>query len=303
MREFLSLFTSNIFPIIAVAGAGFLLQRRTRLDPRPISTVIFHILVPALVFDLVLKTEIPKNDIASMVILASGVIVFMLLLSWALSKLLRLPQALASAFILSVTFINAGNYGLSLNHFALGEAGLLWASIYFITSALWTNSAGVYIASAGRMDPLRAVKNLARVPAVYAILLSLILRTLNISVPQAISRPIELLALAMIPMMLLVLGMQIGKAGPPKRLGLLSIVVALRLILSPIVAWFMANALRMPIIGIQAGILESAMPTAVLASILALQYDSEPDFVTGAILVSTLLSPITLTPLLYVLGV
>ena len=303
MREFLSLFTSNIFPIIAVAGAGFLLQRRTRLDPRPISAVIFHILVPALVFDLVLKTEIPKNDIVSMVILASGVIVFMLLLSWALSKILRLPQALASAFILSVTFINAGNYGLSLNHFALGEAGLLWASIYFITSALWMNSAGVYIASAGRMDPLRAVKNLARVPAVYAILLSLILRALNISVPQAISRPIELLALAMIPMMLLVLGMQIGKAGPPKRLGLLSIVVALRLILSPIVAWFIANALRMPIIGMQAGVLESAMPTAVLASILALQYDSEPDFVTGAILVSTLLSPITLTPLLYVLGV
>ena len=303
MREFLSLFTNNIFPIIAVAGAGFLLQRRTSLDPRPISAAIFHILVPALVFDLVLKTEIPKNDIASMVILASGVIAFMLLLSWALSKLFRLPQALASAFILSVSFINSGNYGLSLNNFALGEAGLLWASIYFVTSSLWTNSAGVYIASAGRMDTLRAAKNLARVPAVYAILLSLILRAFNIGIPQAISRPIELLALAMIPMMLLVLGMQIGKAGPPKRLGLLSLVVALRLILSPIVAWFMANALRMPIIGVQAGVLESAMPTAVLASILALQYDSEPDFVTGAILVSTLLSPITLTPLLYFLGV
>ena len=303
MREFLSLFTNNIFPIIAVAGAGFLLQRRTSLDPRPISAAIFHILVPALVFDLVLKTEIPKNDIVSMVILASGVIVFMLLLSWVLSKLLRLPQALASAFILSVSFINSGNYGLSLNHFALGEAGLLWASIYFITSALWTNSAGVYIASAGRMVPLSAVKNLARVPAVYAILLSLILRAFDINIPQAISRPIELIALAMIPMMLLVLGMQISKAGPPKRLGLLSIVVALRLILSPIVAWFMANALRMPIIGVQAGVLESAMPTAVLASILALQYDSEPDFVTGAILVSTFLSPITLTPLLYFLGV
>lgn len=303
MREFLSLFTSNIFPIIAVAGAGFLLQRRTSLDPRPISAAIFHILVPALVFDLVLKTVIPKNDIVSMVILASGVIFFMLFLSWVLSKLLRLPQALASAFILSVSFINSGNYGLSLNHFALGEAGLLWASIYFITSALWTNSAGVYIASAGRMDPLRAVKNLARVPAVYAIFLALLLRALYIGIPQAISRPIELLAAAMIPMMLLVLGMQIGKAGPPKRIGLLSIVVALRLVLSPIIAWFMANALRMPMIGVQTGVLESAMPTAVLASILAIQYDSEPDFVTGAILVSTLLSPITLTPLLYFLGV
>ena len=303
MREFISLFTNNIFPIIAVSGAGFLLQRRTSLDPRPISAAIFHILMPALVFDLVLTTEIPRDDIVRMTILASAVIVFMLLLSWALSKLLRLPQALASAFILSVSFINSGNYGLSLNHFALGEAGLLWASIYFITSALWTNSAGVYIASAGRMDPLRALKNLARVPAIYAILLSLFLRAININLPQAVSRPIELLAAAMIPMMLLVLGMQIGKAGAPKRLGLLSIVVTLRLVLAPIAAWFIASALSMPMVGRQAGVLESAMPTAILASIIALQYDTEPEFVTGAVLVSTLLSPITLTPLLYLLGV
>jgi predicted permease len=301
--EFLNLFTNNIFPIIAVAGAGFLLQRRMNLDPRPVSDALFHILIPALVFDMVLTTEIPGDGIVKMVVLASAVIVFMLLLSWALAKLLRLPQVLASAFILSVSLINAGNYGLSLNHFALGEDGLLWASIYFITSALWINSAGVYIASAGRMDPLRALKNLTRVPAVYAIFLSLLLRAQNVSLPQAMSRPIELLAAAMIPMMLLVLGMQIGKAGAPKRLGLLSIVITLRLVIAPIVAWFMADALRMPMIGKQVGVLESAMPTAVLAFILALQYDTEPEFVTGAVLVSTLLSPITLTPLLYLLGV
>lgn len=258
--DFLGLFLNNIFPIIAVAGVGFILQRRANLDPRPISTVIFHILIPALVFDLVLTTKIPGDEIVSMVFLTSAVIVFMLLLSWALSKLLRLPQALASAFILSVSFINAGNYGLSLNHFALGEAGLLWASIYFITSALWTNSAGVYIASAGRMNPLQAAKNSDEVPAVYAIIASLLLRTLNISFPQAISRPIELLSAATIPMMLLVLGMQVSKAGAPKRIGLLSIVVALRLVLSPIAAWFMAGALSMPMIGRQVGVLSPRCP-------------------------------------------
>jgi len=303
LREFIGLFTNNIFPIIAVSGVGFLLQKRTNLDPRPISVAIFHILVPALVFDLVLTTEIPKYDIVRMAILTSAVIAFMLFLSLAISKLLRLPQALTSAFILSVSFINSGNYGLSLNHFALGEAGLLWASIFFITSALWTNSAGVYIASAGRMEPLQALKNLAKVPAVYAVFLSLLLRALDINLPQAVSRPIELLAAAMIPMMLLVMGMQISKAGAPKRLGLLSIVIVLRLVLSPLAAWFVAGTLNMPMIGRQVGILESAMPTAVLVSILAIQYDTEPEFVTGAVLVSTLLSPITLTPLLYLLKV
>jgi len=51
-----------------------------------------------------------------------------------------------------------------------------------------------------------------------------------------------------------------------------------------------------------AGILESSMPTAVLATILATEYDAEPAFVTTAVFVSTLLSPLTLTPLLLVLG-
>jgi predicted permease len=43
------------------------------------------------------------------------------------------------------------------------------------------------------------------------------------------------------------------------------------------------------------------MPSAVLNSILATQYDVEPDFVSSAILVTTLLSPLTLTPLLQAL--
>jgi predicted permease len=51
-----------------------------------------------------------------------------------------------------------------------------------------------------------------------------------------------------------------------------------------------------------AGVLESSMPTAVMATILATEYEAEPAFVTTAVFVSTLLSPLTLTPLLLILG-
>ena len=44
------------------------------------------------------------------------------------------------------------------------------------------------------------------------------------------------------------------------------------------------------------------MPWAVLSTILATEYDAEPVFVTTAVFVSTLLSPLTLTPLLLILG-
>jgi len=44
------------------------------------------------------------------------------------------------------------------------------------------------------------------------------------------------------------------------------------------------------------------MPTAVLATILATEYEAEPAFVITAVFATTLLSPLTLTPLLLVLG-
>jgi predicted permease len=44
------------------------------------------------------------------------------------------------------------------------------------------------------------------------------------------------------------------------------------------------------------------MPTAVMATILATEYEAEPAFVTTTVFATTLLSPLTLTPLLLILG-
>ena len=48
----------------------------------------------------------------------------------------------------------------------------------------------------------------------------------------------------------------------------------------------------------QAGVLQAGMPSAVIATILATEFDVEPGFVTSVVLLTTLLSPLTLTPLL-----
>jgi predicted permease len=52
----------------------------------------------------------------------------------------------------------------------------------------------------------------------------------------------------------------------------------------------------------QAGVLQSAMPSAVITIVLATEYDVEPAFVTSVVISTTLLSPLTLTPLLAYLG-
>jgi predicted permease len=44
------------------------------------------------------------------------------------------------------------------------------------------------------------------------------------------------------------------------------------------------------------------MPSAVICIVIASEYDAEPAFVTSVVVLTTLLSPVTLTPILSFLG-
>jgi predicted permease len=302
LTSLIHLFVTNLFPILLVAGIGFVLQRKLKIDPRPISQIIFYSLTPVLIFRLLIDTDIQAGEMGRMVLLSLSTTICVGVVAWLIGKLLRLPIITSSAFVLTVIGMNAGNFGLSLNYFAFGEEALAWASIFFVTNSLFINSAGVYIATVGKLKPLNALKGLLKVPAVYTIPLAFIVRSIEFEIPLGIWRPIELLSSAAIPCMLLVLGMQIGNNGFPKRLGLLSLSSALRLVVSPAIAFIFARSLGFTGAAFQAGVTEAAVPTAVITSIIALEFDVDPPFVTGAILVSTLLSPVTLTPLIALLG-
>lgn len=302
MTTLLRLFAENIVPVLIVAGVGFVLQRALHIDPSPLSRVAFYAALPALQFDLLVSSDILPAQLGQMMLLATALIACMAAIGILVSRALRLPQPIAAAFILSVTFMNAGNYGLSVSKFAFGEPGLAWASVFFVTSSMLTNAVGVYIATVGRTSPWKAAVGLLKVPALYSIPLALLVRGSGVAIPPLVARPIELLAAAAVPIMLLLLGMQMAKAGMPQRPALVGLSSGLRLIVSPVLAWVLLPAFSLPALAGKVAVLEAGMPSAVLSSIIATEFDAEPGYVAGAVLVSTLLSPLTLTPILALLG-
>jgi malate permease and related proteins len=301
LSELLRLFAENILPVIVVAGLGFLLRRVLRLDPRPVTAVTFYLFWPALAFSLLYNTDIEVEGILLMVAFSATVVLSMAAIGFLLARTLRLEAGLASAFILSVGFMNAGNFGLPVTQFAFGQEGLAWATVYFLTMSLLTNSLGAYVAAVGRQPARTAILGLLRVPAVYAIPAALLVRAVGWELPVPILRPVNLLAGATIPTMLVLLGMHTADIRLAGRRSLIALAAGARLALSPLLALGVAGLFGLAGVARQAGVLEAGMPTAVLASILANRYDSEPEFVAGAVLLSTLLSPITLTVLLAVL--
>ena len=74
--------------------------------------------------------------------------------------------------------------------------------------------------------------------------------------------------------------------------------VTLSLVVAPLVALALASLLGLSGPTRQAGVALASMPVAVITTILALEFDVAPAFVTNAVFVSTLLSPLTLTPLI-----
>ncbi|MEW6093578.1 MAG: AEC family transporter, partial [Chloroflexota bacterium] len=78
--------------------------------------------------------------------------------------------------------------------------------------------------------------------------------------------------------------------------------VFLRLVAGPFLALGLSALFGLQGPARQAGVTEAGMPSAVMTTIVASEYNLEPTLVTAIVFITTILSPLTLTPLLYFLG-
>ncbi|TMQ69957.1 MAG: AEC family transporter [Candidatus Eisenbacteria bacterium] len=297
----LRLFVEHLLPVLLVAGAGYLLASLLDLDGRAFTAVAFHLFAPCLIFQTLLESRVP----AGMMLLIGAFAALTMAIpageAWAIARLLRWSRTRSSAVVMCVLFPNVGNYGLSANLLAFGKDALTYASVFFVAASIVFYTVGVLIASLGRAGVRPALLGLLRVPALWALIAAFLLRALHVPWSGAPERAVSLLAAACIPSFLVVLGMQLRGARLRGAAMPMALATGLRLL-----GGMAAGLLCAPLMGLtgtarQAAVLEAAMPTAVVTGIIAGEYEVEPSLVASVVLLTTLLSPLTLTPLLWVL--
>jgi predicted permease len=224
------------------------------------------------------------------------------LITWLIGGVIKLDRQTLAAVLITAMFMNAGNYGLPLTSFAFGDTALAYASLFFVINAMFTNTVGVVIASSGTMSVFQAFKGLFKLPATYSLTLGILFIQFGWKLPAALERSVTLLSNAAIPCMLVLLGMQLVNIRLSGQIMPLILTRSMRLLVAPLLAIGMTRLFGMTGPAYQAVVLEAAMPVAVLTTILATEFDAQPSFVTAAVLITTLLSPLTLTPLLAFLG-
>lgn len=302
--------TQAVLPVLAIAAAGYVLGRFRDIAVEPLATITIYVLTPALVFHSLATTPIGGE---TAVRLGLGVIAFtlsMVAIAWALARGVGHPAETRGAMVLSSTFPNAGNYGIPLAAFAFGSVGRSTAILYIVFQAVLMYTIGVYLASRGTVaSPREAVIEVFSLPLVYALAAAWLARGLSV-VPSSQSATMEAIQLtgdAAIPVMLLMLGIQLANTTYGAALRSAVPASLLKLFVAPAVAVAIALPLGLPTGVGRVFVLACAMPAAVTPLMLVVEYGGEregvsaPEFVSTAILLTTLSSVATLTVLIALL--
>ena len=298
----ISVFYNIILPILLVASFGVILQK---LRPSPLgflSPALLYILSPCLVIDGIINANLPTNVSVKIVTTSITCSLVMLVLGLVIANLSKMTKDTKSSFVLASTFPNAGNMGIPISFLAFGEEGLSLALIIFVAQGIISWPLGTLIVARaqtiGWKEPLIQVLKL---PTLYAVPIALFIRFINFSIPSNLYRPIDMMADAAIPCMLLLLGYQLSNGLKEINLKDLVLLNITRLILSIPVVYLITIVFNITDIAQNTLIVMAAMPTAVFTVLLATEFGTKGQYVANSVITSTLLSMITLTILIYYL--
>ncbi|WP_223700903.1 AEC family transporter [Sutcliffiella deserti] len=297
-------FLNVLLPIFLIFAIGFIGQKSLGFDTKTLSKMALYLLSPVLVFRTFYTNEFNSNHlyiILYTIILCFSLILFVYLLAW-FKKYSRVETC---GLILSASFMNNGNYGTPLALLLFGVAGFEYAIVLMVAQQMLMATVGVYYAAKGspENDGVRsAVKAVIKMPIMYSALLGLLFQVFSVPVSFAIMEAVHLVADAAIPVIMIILGMQLAKISlRTTKKEKLVYAVAIKLLISPIIAYFITLALPVDQMIKQLMIVMAAMPAAANTTMYAVEFNTDPDFVSSATLVSTVLTLVTLPVLFWLI--
>ena len=288
----------------AVIGLGILLAHIRILDEasqRMLVRLAFFVASPALMITVLGEADISRIFSATLVASVSSVFVaasaYLLLarLVWRRTAGETVIGTFASAYV------NAGNLGLPIAAYVLGDASLIAPML--LTQLLVLQPVGLALLdlltsrgrafTTGRQQVLRILSRIVRNPLTIGSLLGLLLSISGLRLPAVIADPLHLVGGMAVPAMLLAYGVSLrlgplpGAGEPPVQV---ATIVALKLLLQPACAYVAARLLGLEGLDVLAATVIAALPTAQNVFTHAVRYNTGVILARDSIFISTLAS-------------
>jgi malonate transporter and related proteins len=300
----------------AVIGLGILLAHLRVLDEASQSLLVrlsFFVASPALMITVLSEADISRvfsanllASVISVVVAASGYLLLARLV-WRRTAGDTVIGTFATAYV------NAGNLGLPIAAYVLGDASLIAPML--LTQLLVLQPVGLAMldmvtfrgrASITRWQQiLRIFSRIVRNPLTVGSLVGLLLSVSGLQLPALIADPLHLVAGIAVPAMLLAYGVSLrlgplpGAGEPPVQVGS---IVALKLLVQPSCAYLAARLLGLDGLDLLAVTVIAALPTAQNVFTLAVRYNAGVTLARDSIFISTILSVPVLIVIAALLG-
>ncbi len=269
----------KILPLYILIFVGFLFGKRKKYDLSYVSDIVLYFFSPILVFVSFYKLEINFPVFNLILANISYIFLSLFLLSYFFKKIYKEKY---KAIALSLTFSNVAYLGLPLVYFLYGEKGFNIAIINFIVISILHFSLGLYFLTG-------KVKEVFKLPFIFAVVLAVLFRKLKIIIPIPFMNLLELTGKSSLPLMLTTLGTRLSqvKFEDIKYAFILSI---FKVFFSFILLLFISKIFSLPGIIKNIFILQNILPSAILNYVFCEKYNQSPSLVSSIVFFSTLLS-------------
>lgn len=281
----------TLWKVAAPAHISALAHRRALTD------LVFYILLPALVLDVIWCTPLDSSSIQISFLASSGVMIGLGSM-WLILRFLKASKGQQGALLLAAAFPNATYLGLPVLDQVLGSetrAVVLQYDLFACTPILLTfgmllaQHYGNYNTAA---HPLRT---LLRIPPLWAVAIGITLNLSGIEQPEILDFSLSMLAGGVVPLMLIVLGMSIRWQSLRLRyMRLLLPVVLISLIVIPFSIFSLSHVVGLNSELIIPVVLIAAMPSMLFGIVICERYGMDSELYAAAVTLTTICSVVTL---------
>ncbi|TCK26498.1 AEC family transporter [Pseudonocardia endophytica] len=283
-----------------VVAVGYGVGRAGVLGPhatRVLSRTAFFVATPALLFTTLARTDIGAVFSSNLLVTAvTSSLACLLYVPFALLR--RRPAGEVAVGAMASGYVNAGNLGLPIAVYVIGDAAAVAPILLFqlaVLTPVFTTLLDVLPDrdSAGeRPSWIRTLTAPLRNPIAIATAAGLIVSGTGLPVPEPVGAPLQLIADLAVPGMLLAFGISLNGAARPGAGEIgpsLWTVVAIKNVAHPALAWVVAG----PVLGLTgtpllAAVVCAALPTAQNVFGYAVRYDRGVTLARDAALTTTI---------------
>ena len=233
-----------------------------------------------------------------------------LALSLVLVRLLRLPRERQGVFVSMAAFSNVLFIGIPVCTQLFGEACMPYVMVYYLANTSFVQSAGLILiersgTAAPRVSsPADFVRDLCKKPPILAVVFSLVLLAVDLTLPQPIMRFAGYIADSVSPLALIYCGYIIYELGlrNVRLMRGLPAMMVVRLGVSPAICWLFCLWFGVSGLARDVFVVESALPVVSQVTVMAGAYGADEEYAAAGACLSVLACLVTIPFLMVLLG-